>query len=80
MRAHRADDEEQRVAGQERHDDEPGLDEDDREQQRVDPGAVEAHEVGQMDVDVKDEVEQRCDQIHARRLSRPARHRSLGRR
>src|SRR6185369_8063178 len=65
VRAHRADDEEERVAGQERHHDEPGLDEDDREQQRVDPGAVEADEVGEVDVDVEDEVEHRSEQIHA---------------
>jgi hypothetical protein len=64
-RAHRADDEKKRVAGQERHDDDAGLDEDDREQQRVDPGAVGAHEGREVDVDVQDEVEQHADEVHA---------------
>ncbi len=47
---------EQRVARQERRDDEPGLGEDDREEQAVDPGPVRIDERGQMTVEVDDVI------------------------
>lgn len=57
-RAEGAGGEQQAVARQKGHDDEPGLDEDDRKQQQVDPGAVVLHERDQMAVDVQDEIDQ----------------------
>ena len=49
--------EQQRVARQERRDDEPGLGEDDQEEQPVDPDTVGADELEQMAVAMKDEVD-----------------------
>mmetsp|Transcript_65226 Transcript_65226/g.154023 ORF Transcript_65226/g.154023 Transcript_65226/m.154023 type:complete len:236 (+) Transcript_65226:3230-3937(+) len=66
--AHRADDEEQRVARQEGHHHHAGLDKDDQEQQRIDPGAVGLHEGRQMLVDVEDEVEEEMQQVHGARI------------
>src|SRR5439155_14595307 len=54
---------EQRVARQERRDDEASFGEHDREQERVDPRAVLANERQQMPVEMQDEVDQR---VHTR--------------
>ena len=54
----RTDDEQQRVARQEGHDDQAGLDEDDKEQQGIDPGAVAVDEGVQVLVDMEDEIDQ----------------------
>src|SRR5215467_1873613 len=56
-RAERARRKEQRVAGQERRDDESGFREDDREEQRIDPRPVGAHEIEKMRVEMEDEIE-----------------------
>ena len=66
-RAERAGGEQQRVAGQKRRDDDAGLGEDDREQNRVDPRAVGADEVEQMPVEVEKEVD---DSGHLDRVER----------
>ena len=63
-RGDRAGDEQQRIAGQERPDDEAGLDEDDDEQQRVDPGAVRGDEVGEMRVEVERDFPLRREKFH----------------
>ncbi len=74
-RGQRAGREQQRVARQKRRHDESGLREDDEEEERVDPGAVGGHEVEQMAVAVKDEIDEgrhAADIVsHAQRL-RPA--------
>jgi hypothetical protein len=57
-RGDRAADEEQRVAGQERHRHQPGLDEDDREQDRADPRAVLGDAPLHVPVEVQEDVDE----------------------
>src|SRR5262249_35766188 len=59
-RAQGAGREQQRVAWKKRRDDESGLREDDREQNRVDPRPVVADELEQVPVEMEDEV----DRVH----------------
>ena len=66
--AQRTHHEQQRIARQKRHHHQPGLDEHDDEQQRIDPGTIGLHEVGQMHVDVQDEVHQCGSDFHGRGL------------
>ena len=56
--------EQQRIAGQERRDDDAGLEKYDQEQQRVDPEAISRCELEEMPVDVQDHVERRHQDIH----------------
>ena len=56
--------EEERVAGQERGDDQSRLQEDDQEEQGVGGGAVPLDDLGQMLIEVKEEVDEPVDEIH----------------
>ena len=49
--------EQQRVARQKRRDDQPGLGEDDGEQNDINPGAVRLSQIGQMLVQVADQID-----------------------
>ena len=69
--AQRPDDEQQRIPRQEGHDHHAGLGEDDEEQQRIHPGAVALHKGLQMLVHMQDEIDQKGDELHGRRLSAP---------
>src|SRR5262249_365978 len=53
----RAGREQQRIAGQKRREDEPGLGKDDRKQDAVDPGAVGVNELDEVLVEVEDEID-----------------------
>jgi hypothetical protein len=50
--------EKQRVARKKRRDDEASLREDDAEEQPVDPGPIRIDQLGQMSVEVEDEVDE----------------------
>jgi hypothetical protein len=63
-RRHRARHEQQGIAGQEGRDDEPGLHEDDGEQDGVDPDAIALHQQGQMLVQMQDDVDELGQQFH----------------
>ena len=54
--------EQERISGQERRDDEPGLEKDDGEEQPVDPGAVRVGELSEMPVEVQEDVDDRGKQ------------------
>ena len=54
----RARGKEQRIARQKRRDHQPGLREDDEEQDRVDPDAVVRDQFEQVDVDVQEEIDE----------------------
>jgi hypothetical protein len=58
-RGQRAGGEEQRVARQKGRDDQSGLREDDREEPTVHPHAVPADELREMDVEMKEEIDER---------------------
>ena len=60
----RSDGEQQRIARQKRRHDQPGFAEDDREQNRVDPHLVIGDKLGEMLVEVQDEVDEPGDQFH----------------
>ena len=60
--------EQQRVAGQERRDDQPGLREDDGEQDGVDPRTVRDGQLGEVCVEVDEQIDQR---VHREADSRP---------
>ena len=56
--------EQEGVPGQERRHDEAGLAEDDHEQESVRPGAVIPHDVGEVPVEVQEDVDQLLQQVH----------------
>jgi len=64
-RGQRAGDEEQRISGQERRHHQAGLAEDDREQDGVDPRAILRDQRLEMGVEVKDQVEEAGEELHA---------------
>ena len=59
--AQRANDEQQRVAGQKRHHYQTGLDKHDGKQQGVDPSAIGLHKDLQMAVHMQNEVNQKSE-------------------
>ena len=61
----RADNEQQRVARQEGHDDQPGFDKHDQEQQGIDPGAVLGDKGFQVAIHMQDEVNEYKQEVHA---------------
>ena len=63
----RAAGEQQRLAGQERGDDQPGLAEDRREDGRVHPGAPRLDEVREVDVEVQDVPQEWIQGVHGPR-------------
>jgi hypothetical protein len=65
-RSERTDREQQRVPGQNRRHDQSGLAEDDQEQDRVDPEVIVGDELGEMLVEMQDEVDEPADQFHVR--------------
>src|SRR5258706_3316014 len=64
----RAGDKKQRVPGQEWPDDQPGFDEDDDEEQRIDPGAVRGDEFGEMRIQMDRDFPRRGEKLHGRIL------------
>ena len=63
--AHGPHDEQQRVAGQERHDDQAGFHKNNRKQQGVNRHAVLRHKVAQVHVHVEDEIDKVHEDVHA---------------
>ena len=59
-----ASDKQKRIAREEEPDQEPRLREDDQEQHRVGPRAVAGDDLGQMAVDVQDEIDDPFERIH----------------
>ena len=69
--AQRPDDEQQRIPGQERHHHHTGLDEHDREEQRVHPRPVGDDEGLEVLVDVEDEVDEKVHDFHGADYAQP---------
>src|ERR1700704_5964161 len=63
----RAGSEQQRVARQERGDDEARLAEDGQEQDQIEPSAIVEQQQGELVVEIADELPNRYQEVHARR-------------
>ena len=70
--AHRAHDKQQRVARQERHDDQAGLDKNDDKQQRINPDAIAGDKHLKMLVNVKNEIDEKGGKFHGGDFDRSA--------